>query len=71
MMVCDFHYLLNSSVETWNSCAHNMKLTNHDLRDKWILDSGATNHITGNPELLDATTCLVTQCPYILLTTKN
>jgi len=36
-----------------------MKLINHDLKDKWILDSGATNHMTGNPELLDCTTCLV------------
>ena len=34
-------------------------LMNHDLKDKWILDSGATNHMTGNPELLDGTTCLV------------
>ena len=32
-----------------------MKLINHDLKDKWI----ATNHMTGNPELLDGTTCLV------------
>ena len=37
--------------------AHHIKLINHDLRDKWILDSGATNHMTGNPELLDGTTC--------------
>ena len=36
-----------------------MKLINHDLKDKWILDSGASNHMTGNPELLDGTTCLV------------
>jgi len=36
-----------------------MKLINHDLKDKWILDSGTTNHMTGNPELLDGTTCLV------------
>ena len=36
-----------------------MKLINHDLKDKWILDSGATNHKTGNPELLDGTTCLI------------
>ena len=36
-----------------------MKLINHDLKDKWILDSGATNHMTGNPELLNGTTCLV------------
>ena len=35
-----------------------MKLTNNDLKDKWILDSGATNHMTGNPELLDGITCL-------------
>jgi hypothetical protein len=36
-----------------------MKLMNHDLKDEWILDSGATNHMTGNPELLDGTKCLV------------
>jgi hypothetical protein len=36
-----------------------MKLINHDLKDKWILDSGATNQMTGNPELLDGTTFLV------------
>jgi len=36
-----------------------MKLINYDLKDKWILDSGATNHMTGNSELLDGTTCLV------------
>jgi len=46
-------------VEPWNACAHNMKLINHDLKDKWILDSGATNQMTGNPELLDGTTFLV------------
>ena len=37
-----------------------MKLINHDLKEKWILDSGATNHITANPELLHGTTYLVT-----------
>jgi hypothetical protein len=36
-----------------------MKSINHNLKDKWILDSGATNHMTGNPELLDDTTCIV------------
>jgi len=36
-----------------------MKLINHDFKDKWILDSGATNDMTGNPQLLDGTTCLV------------
>jgi len=36
-----------------------MKLINNDLKDKWILDSGANNHMTGNPELLDGTKCLV------------
>jgi hypothetical protein len=36
-----------------------MKLNYHDLKDKWILDSGATNHMIGNPELLNGTTCLV------------
>jgi len=36
-----------------------MELIKHDLKDKWILDSGATNHMTGNPELLDGTTSLV------------
>ena len=46
-------------METWNACAQNVKLINHDLKDKWILDSGATNHMTGNPEILDCTTCLV------------
>jgi hypothetical protein len=35
-----------------------MKLINPDLRDKWIIDRGATNYMTGNPELLDGTTCL-------------
>jgi hypothetical protein len=39
-----------------------MNLINHDLKDKWIVDSGATNHMTGNPELLDGTTCLI---PYL------
>ena len=36
-----------------------MRLINHDLKDKSILDSGATKHMTGNPELLDGTTCPV------------
>ena len=36
-----------------------MKLMNIDLKDKSILDSGATNHMTGNPEIVDCTTCLV------------
>jgi hypothetical protein len=62
---------LNSSVEPWNACAHNMELINHDLKDNWILDSGATNHMTGNPELMDGTSCLVHQSPYILITTRN
>ena len=34
-----------------------MKLINHDLKNKWILDSGATSDMTGNPELLDGTIC--------------
>jgi hypothetical protein len=34
-------------VEPLNAYAHNMKLIDHDLKDKWIL------------ELLDGTTCLV------------
>jgi len=42
-----------------NTCGHNMKLINHNLKDKWILDSGATNRMTRIPELLDGTTCLV------------
>jgi hypothetical protein len=33
-----------------------MKLVNHDFKNKWILGSGATNHMTENPELLDGTT---------------
>ena len=49
----------NNEVEPWNACAHNMKLINHDLKDKWILDIGATNHMSGHPEVLDGTTCLV------------
>ena len=36
-----------------------MKLTHNGLKEKWILDSGATNHMTGNPEIVDCTTCLV------------
>jgi len=36
-----------------------MKLINYELKNKWILDSGAINHMTGHPELLDGTTCLV------------
>ena len=36
-----------------------MKFIHHDLRDKWILDSGLTNPMTGNSELLDGTTCPV------------
>jgi len=35
-----------------------MTLIKHDLKDKWILDSGATNHMTGKPELLDGTTMI-------------
>ena len=54
MRVCDFHHW-----QPWNACAHNMKHINHDLKEKWILDSGATNHMTGNPELLDGATCPV------------
>ena len=46
-------------MEPWNAYADNMKLINHDLKDKWILDSGAANHMTGNPELRDGTACLV------------
>jgi hypothetical protein len=30
-----------------------MKLINNNLRDKWIQDSGATSHMTGNPEFQD------------------
>jgi len=56
MRVCDFNHWLNSSVEPWNACAHNMKLIHHDLKDKWIQDNGATNHMTANQELLDGTT---------------
>jgi len=46
-------------MEPWNACAYNMQLINNDLKDKWILDSGATNHMTGNPELLGGTACLI------------
>ena len=59
MRARDFHHLLNSSVEPWNACSPNMKLINHDLKDKRILDSGAINHMTGSPELLDGIICLV------------
>jgi len=45
-------------MEPWNTCAQNMTLIKHDLKDKWILDSGATNHMTGKPELLDGTTMI-------------
>jgi hypothetical protein len=38
-------------------CHH--KVSKHDLKDKRILDSGATNDMTGNSKLLDGTTCLV------------
>ena len=44
MRVCDFHHWLNSSVKPWNACAHNTNLINNDLKHKWILDSGVTNH---------------------------
>jgi len=36
-----------------------MKSVDRYLRDKWILDSGAKNHMTENSRLLDCTTCLV------------
>jgi len=59
MRACDFYHWLKSLVDPWNACAHNMKLINHDLKDKWILDIGSTNHGSKNPDLLDITTCLL------------
>jgi len=50
---------VNFTEEPWNACCQNMKLINYDLKDKWTLGSGSTNHMTGNPELLDGITCLV------------
>jgi len=47
MSVCDFHHWLNSQLQPWNAFTHNMELINHDLRDKRILEIGATNHMTG------------------------
>jgi len=48
--------LPKNGTQTVRVCAHKIKLINHDLKDKWILDSNATDHMTGNPELLDGTT---------------
>ena len=39
LMLCDFHHWQNYSEQPWNAFAHSMKLINHDLKDKWMLDS--------------------------------
>ena len=36
-------------MEKGNVIAHNSKFIYQDLRDKWILDKSATNHMTGKP----------------------
>jgi hypothetical protein len=36
-----------------------MKLINHDVKDKWIADSRATNYMAGNIEFVNGNTCLV------------
>ena len=40
-------------MEPRNACCHSVKLIDNDLKDKWILDNGSTNLMTGNPEHLD------------------
>jgi hypothetical protein len=43
----------------------------HDLKDKWILDSGVINHMTGHQELVDGITRLIPSISVYFVTPRN
>jgi hypothetical protein len=61
----------NNELELWKVFSHNMRLIEHDLRDKWILDSGATTIWMKTENFWIVPNASSHQSPDILITREN